>query len=317
MSRKRIFVTGASGCVGHYVVEEIMQNSDHELVLVLRDPGKLAIRPEWRERITVIEGDMTEAGRLGKEWGKVDAALLIATSWGEGNAFQINCDANLALADALIAAGCGRIVYFSSASVLDKQGAMLDAARDFGSEYIQSKYRLVEEMETRAGRAEIVGMFPTLVVGGDAGKPVSHFARLLRQARPWAWLVKRLRADGRFHIIHARDIAKITRAMVDGPLQANPRRVVMGNPARTVNEFVAEFLIHIGKGTGRGIELKERYAEVLIKLFRIELSPWDRYCMHNRDLSHDVAVNPADFGETPYAPDLAAALDSIGIGRKR
>jgi len=317
MSVQRILITGASGCVGHYIVEDLMEKTGHELVLVLRDPAKLAIRPEWAARISVIAADMEALDAYRDRLAGIDAAMLVATSWGEGNAFRINCDANTALADALIAAGCKRIVYFSSASVLDADGNLLDAARDLGSEYIQSKYRLVELMEERAGQADMIGMFPTLVVGADPGKPASHFAKLIRQVRPWAWLMRRLRADGRFHIIHARDIATVARIMLSRPMTpGKPERVVLGNPSRSVNEFAAEFLAHLGKRPGRSIELRETMAEALIKFFRIQLSPWDRYCMHHRDLSHRVAVNPAAFGEPVHAPDLSAALTSIGIARR-
>ena len=40
---QRIFITGASGCIGHYVLESLIDQSEHELFLLLRDPNKLQI----------------------------------------------------------------------------------------------------------------------------------------------------------------------------------------------------------------------------------------------------------------------------------
>ncbi|WP_310413618.1 NAD-dependent epimerase/dehydratase family protein, partial [Chamaesiphon sp. OTE_8_metabat_110] len=39
----RILVTGASGCVGHYISETLIQNTDHELFLFVRNPVKLQV----------------------------------------------------------------------------------------------------------------------------------------------------------------------------------------------------------------------------------------------------------------------------------
>ena len=43
MSHKRIFITGASGCIGHYIVEFLIQNTHHELYLLVRNPDKLKV----------------------------------------------------------------------------------------------------------------------------------------------------------------------------------------------------------------------------------------------------------------------------------
>ncbi|NJK53172.1 MAG: NAD(P)-dependent oxidoreductase, partial [Leptolyngbyaceae cyanobacterium SU_3_3] len=41
MTSKRIFVTGASGCIGHYIAETLIQETEHELFLMVRNPDKL------------------------------------------------------------------------------------------------------------------------------------------------------------------------------------------------------------------------------------------------------------------------------------
>ncbi|MFN9179242.1 MAG: NAD-dependent epimerase/dehydratase family protein, partial [Dolichospermum sp.] len=43
MTKKRILVTGASGCIGHYISEALIQNTNHELYLLVRNPNKLQV----------------------------------------------------------------------------------------------------------------------------------------------------------------------------------------------------------------------------------------------------------------------------------
>lgn len=316
---KRILITGGSGCVGHYLVEELARETKHELVLVLRNPGKLTLEPEWRDRITIIEADVKDTGAYLDRLGHIDTAILAAACWGGDDAWPVNVHTNIALTEHLAAKGARRVFYFGSASVLDHDGSMLRAAHDLGTPYIRSKYELTQAMEQLSDRIETVGVFPTLIVGGEDGKPMSHFANLLHEAARWAWLAGFFRADGRFHYIHARDIARTMRVLVDAAEMpgGKPARVVLGNPATTVNEFVRDFLGYRGIRIPVGITLRDSYARVLIKLFRIQMEPWDRYCMEHRDLSFHHPVNPAVLGAEAYCGDLKTALASIGIRGSR
>lgn len=313
--RKRVLITGASGCVGQYLVEELLAETQHELVLVVRNPSKLPRQVASDPRVTVVEADVAEVGSYRDRLGSIDTAFLVAACWGGPDAFRVNVEANLALTDHLARNGGRRVFYFATGSVIDAEGRMLPAAKELGSEYIRSKYQLVEEIEKRAGEIEIVGLYPTLILGGGDGKPMSHFANLLREARPWAWLARFFKADGKFHYIHARDIARTARHLIDAPLDAfaQPRRIVLGNPALTANDFIEQFSRYLGFSMPFRIEIKDRLAEVLIRTFRIQLSPWDRYCMQHRDLSYRRVYNPADFGLPVHCPDIAAALSGIGI----
>ena len=55
---------------------------------------------------------------------------------------------------------------------------------------------------------------------------------------------------------------------------------------------------------------------MLIRAFRIRLSPWDRHCMDHPDQSYPDARNPAFYGLPVAMPSLESGLDGIGIPRR-
>ena len=54
MTPKRILVTGASGCIGHYITEALIKQTDHQLYLLVRNPDKLKLNTQSRPEITVF-----------------------------------------------------------------------------------------------------------------------------------------------------------------------------------------------------------------------------------------------------------------------
>lgn len=318
----RILITGASGCVGQYIVEELLNNTAHDLVLLLRDRRRLPLPQEALSRVEFIEGDLREVAQDNPAFQGVDAAILLATAWGGDDTFEITVNANVMLAENLIAHGCRRILYFATASVLTSQGALSDIARDLGTDYIRAKWSLVQELEKRAHAARMIGLFPTLVLGGrikQPSKPLSHFAKLLKQIAPWMRTGRFFSAPGRFHIIHARDIAIVVRYLSEHEETTREGwdRVVLGNPAKTVDQLLAEFCRHTGRTVRPLISITPRLAGLFIRIFRIQLSPWDKYCMENPDQSYSNPVSPASHGLKGFAPELADGLEDIGIEKRR
>ena len=316
-----ILITGATGCVGRRLVDRRPRESDRRLLLIVRSPEKAPEAVRADPRVSVHRTDLAEAEPALPDLAGVEAAVLVATAWGGPEAMRVIRDANLGLADRLIAAGCRRLLYFSTASVLGPDGALLDVARDHGTDYIRGKHALTEAMETRAGAAEVAGLFPTLVVGGtpEGPVPLSHFARLMHEVRPWVGLARFLTAEARLHLIHAEDIAAATcRLLLRGePPEPGARRLVLGDPATGLDELVRADCAHVGLARRPVLPLRPGLAEALIRLFRIRLSPWDRHCMEHRDQSYPGAVSPADFGLAPHMPDFAAGLRQIGVPGRR
>lgn len=312
----RVFITGGSGCVGHYLVHALLADPETELVLLLRNPAKLSLPPEAASRVTVLKGDLRDGAGFAKALEGCDVGILAATAWGGPNTFDITVSANIALADALIAGGCRHVVYFASASVLDRDLRLLPEAAAHGTEYISAKHRLVEEIETRGAAARITGIFPTVIFGGGAppvGAPLSHAARMLFENRRWLPVVRHLAAPGRLHLIHPGDIATLVRHYARSETNPGASRIVLGNPAVTVNEMIDTVARAMGRRQRPWARITEARIGFFARLFRIEMSPWDRYNAEHLDQSYPTAVSPADLGLPMAMPDLAAGLREIGF----
>ena len=76
----RILVTGASGCVGQYISRWLLDHSDAELLLWLRDPAKLTAVPTDHPRIRLLVGDLRDTDRFTKELASVNRVIHTATT---------------------------------------------------------------------------------------------------------------------------------------------------------------------------------------------------------------------------------------------
>jgi nucleoside-diphosphate-sugar epimerase len=304
MTRKRIFITGGSGCIGHYIVDALIQETEHDLFLLVRDQSKLKFDYNARPGITIIQGDMREIERVGRLLRTVDCAILAATAWGgTKEVYDTNVTKTIRLMNLLDAIRCKQVIYFSTASILDHNHQPLAAAGQLGTDYIKSKYTCHQQLSKLAIAPKITTLFPTLVFGGDAQKPYSHLSGGLKEVVKWIDLARFFKADGSFHFLHARDIAQVVTYLVDHPSRSHqPREYVLGNPALTVDQAVEEICAFLNKRIYFRMPLSIQLANLLIKLFRIQMAEWDRFCLGYRHFTHKNPVSPATYGlTTEYA----------------
>jgi len=317
---KRILVTGASGCIGHYITEALIQETEHELYLLVRNPDKLKIDCKARSGVTVLQADMRDIEQFGDLLKTINCAVLAATAWGgEQETFDINVGKTIALLNLLSLDVCEQAIYFSTASILDRHNQLLKEAGEIGTDYIRSKYECFRQLSNCAIAPRITTVFPTLVVGGDANKPYSHLTAGLPEVVKWVDLIRGLKADGSFHFIHARDIAQVVRYLIDNPSGADVvpnRQLVLGNQRLTAVRAVEEMCAYLGRKIYFRVPLSLWLANFLIALFRIQMAEWDRFCMNYRHFSYENPVNPATFGLPTYCATLSDVLKTSGINPK-
>ncbi|MGC1218453.1 MAG: NAD(P)-dependent oxidoreductase [Phormidesmis sp.] len=311
----RIFITGASGCIGHYLVETLIENSDHELFLMMRNPAKLKVSTDSRSGVHILEGDMREVAQFADLLKTMDTAILVATAWGDPQeSYEINVKKTLELMNLLDPERCQQVIYFSTASILDRDNTPLAAAGEIGTDYVRTKFICHQKMGELAIAPRITTVFPTLVFGGSDTKPYSHIAGGLSEVADYIGIIRFLKADGSLHFIHAKDIAEVVRYLVDHPPdEGDARELVIGNPAKSANEVVEEISAYLGKRIYFRVPLSFGLADVIIKIFNIKMAEWDRFCMDYRHFTYQHPVTPSSFGLEDNYPTIKDVFRAAGV----
>ena len=316
----RVFMTGASGCIGHYILELLLESDRYELFLLLRHPEKLRLPVQGNPRVHLLQGGLENIAPFKDLLGTIDIAIFTAAAWGgdPGYVEAINVEANLGLMAYLNPDRCDQVIYFSTASILNQRCAPLPEAGEIGTDYIRTKYDCHHRLPNLPIYDKITTVFPTLVFGGDKDKPYSFISAGLRDVTRWVGLARFFQAEAGFHFAHAQDIATVVNYLVEHPAAGGYREYVIGNPPLAVNQAIAQICDYFGKRIWFRIPLSMGLADILIKLFRVQMAPWDYFCLRYRHFVYDGAVNPASFGMEPYCSTLADLLRVHGIaGAKR
>lgn len=309
MTGKRIFVTGASGCIGHYIVEALIQETEHELFLMVRNPDKFKIDVQARSGITVLTSDMRDVEQYGELLKTIDCAILAATAWGGDEVYDVNVLSNLQLMSLLDPDQCEQVLYFSTASILDRENNLLKEAGEIGSDYIRSKYICYEKKAELAIAPKITTLFPTLVLGGGEKYPYSHLSAGIGDVVRWVKLIRFFAIEGSFHFIHGRDIAQVVRHLVDQPpAEGESREIVLGNEALTVDQAIEAACTYLNQKIYLRLPLSLWLADFFIILFRIQMGEWERFSLHYRHFTYQNPVNPSTFGLPTYCATMYDVL---------
>jgi len=305
----RVLVTGASGCIGHYLSERLIRETAHELFLLVRDPSRLHVDLSSRPGVHVVTGDLSKRDAFQDILGQAEALVHVAAVWGGPEAEAINHHATLELVRRLDPDACRVVQVFSTASVLARDGTFLSEAESLGTPYIRSKARAARALPALPLAERTTVLYPTLVLGGGGGRPVSHFSNLVREVARWGWLARFFSADGSFQWIHAEDIARVSVDLLEHPPDGpGPHHVVLGGAPVTANAALAALAESQGRRVHPWIPVSFPLAELLIRVFRIQMAAWDRYCMRQRHFIYDGAVTPADYGLPVFCPTLREGL---------
>lgn len=114
----KIFLTGGSGFIGHWVVKELL-GQGHELRLLVRNTKKI---PSLRTRpgAEIVEGTLYDKPVLVKALQGCDACVHIALGWGETPTTMLEKDTAVTafLVEEAEKAGVGQFLYTSSTAAV-------------------------------------------------------------------------------------------------------------------------------------------------------------------------------------------------------
>jgi len=276
---KKIFITGASGCVGHYVFDQLIKNPDYHLYLLVRNPAKLMFDCKAFPNVTVIQGGMENIKEQSALLKEMDFVVYLAAGWDNT---VINYEYVVDFFQLLNPAKLQKAIYFSTASILDANGRLVPELVIIDSPYIRGKVIFKKNMHKLAVADKIVTLYPTWLLGGDKNHPYSHALQGIIAMKKWLWLIRFFTVDVSFHFIHAYDAAQ----MVDYLLKNNTdkKEMILGNKLMTANGLIDEVCKIFKKKVYFRLKISPKLVEFL---FGRKLLDWDRYCLSKRHFQYN------------------------------
>lgn len=287
---KKVFITGISGCVGHYLFDELSKKREDHLSLLVRQPQKLKFKPADFPNVTLIQDDLQNIRQYSKLLNAMDQIVHLSADWGSGRG---NYEQTLEMFELLDPKRCEKVIYFSTASLLGSDNQPLKEAEMLGTPYIRSKYQFHKKLPELPIYPKVITLFPTWVLGGDETHPYSHASAGIRELKQWLWLIRFFTVDASFHYIHARDIARITSYLLEN--EVKEREFVLGNPPVTASQFLRETCEFYGQRVYFQIPVSLSLVKLLTFLIGKKLHTWDLFCFKKKHFIYK-AHNAETFG---------------------
>lgn len=313
--KKNIFITGSSGCVGHYVIDQFIDKPNYHLHLLARDPSRFKFDVTKYDNVTVHIGDMERIEELEDVIRSANYLIHIFTDWSDGDyASFLNVEKTHTMFSYCTGDHCEKIIYFSTASILGRDNQPVYEALTHGTGYVKSKYLGFKKLKDSPVAHKVITVFPTLVFGGDATHPYSHINSGVMPNLHYMKYLKYLYVDGGFHFIHSKDIAAIVHFLIERDTQQ--RHLVLGNPYVTCKQAIAAICRVFSIPQWLRLQVSTKAILFFAKVFKIQIAPWDLYCIQNPHMRYQV-VSPQSFGLETAFPTLDALLLDIKANHEK
>ena len=305
---KQIFITGVTGCIGHYILEQLFDqpNESFHIHCLVRNKEKCFQPFTTKKNITFHIGTLEDIEVHEPIIKQCHTIIHIATLWGDASSsYNTNLNKTKSLFLMTNPAILEKIIYFSTASILGKENTPVKVAGQLGTAYVRSKYFIYEMIQDLPIKDRILILYPTLVFGGNNHFPYSHISTGINSAKSYLNIIRFLKIDGGFHIIHSKDIAKIVCHLCFNPHKKN--HYILGTKPITPNDAIRKLCKFHRKRIYFQIKITKRFVFWLSKWFKIKIHQWDRYCIEHPYMIYDT-VMPSTFNLKDTYPTLEAVL---------
>jgi len=289
---------------------------------MVRNPNNLPISIRNNQRIYLLNCDIRDCNKFKKELSETNYLIHTATAWGDPKrAYEVNVAAFEKLLGFLKSNRLEKIIYFSTASILDEKTELMRESLIYGTEYIQTKYQCYENLRKSSFAKKSVVIFPTLVFGGtlkgNSRYPVSYLTEGLKQAKNWLWIARFLRIDAKFHFIHAKDIAQICGFIIKSTDKRDYgfKKYVLGQKFITIDEAILTLLNYYGIKRYFALKVNKTIIKFLLKVLPIKTTNWDNFSINKYNFNHKPIANPESFGLKSYAKSLKDVLKLAKLPR--
>ena len=283
---------------------------------MVRDKNKLPLAIQKNKRIKLLTCDIRECNRFRKEISQVNFLIHTATAWGDPKrAYDVNIKAFEELVGMLEKDKLEKIIYFSTASILNEQCELMRESLTYGTEYIQTKYKCFERLKESSFAEKTFAVFPTLVFGGTLNKrskyPVSYLTSGLKEINKWLWMARFLKLDSKFHFIHANDIAQICGFLIKNYKEENYKgfkKFVLGQNFISIDDAINILLKRNGMNRYFSIPLTKTIMKILLRVLPLQMTPWDSFSIKKYNFNHVPITNPEKLNLKSYARTLQDVL---------
>ena len=289
---------------------------------MVRDPNKLPVSIQKNKRITLLACDIRDCKKFKKELKEINYLIHTATAWGgKKRAYEVNVTAFEELLGLLKKNILEKIIYFSTASLLNNKAELMRESLIYGTEYIQTKYQCYENLRKSSFAKKTCVVFPTLVFGGtlegNSRYPVSYLTEGLKQAKKWLWIARFLKIDAKFHFIHAKDIAQICGFLIKSTNKRDYgfKKYVLGQKFITIDEAILTLLNNYGIKRYFALRVNKAIIKFLLKVLPIQTTNWDNFSINKYNFNHKPIANPETFGLKSYAKSLKEVLKLAKLPR--
>ena len=171
-----ILITGGTGFLGKYIVQELLSEG-HELKLLVRNPQNRKL-PSWQNLVEIVDGDILDVLSLEKATEGVSqvihsAALVSFWKKDRDRLMHVNVEGTANVVNACMTAGVEKLIHISSIAAIGRtsNGDLITEETPWNnsktlSAYSLSKYRA--ELEVYRGIAEglhAVMLNPSVILG--------------------------------------------------------------------------------------------------------------------------------------------------------
>jgi nucleoside-diphosphate-sugar epimerase len=227
-----ILLTGATGLLGPYLIDELLAEG-HDLRVLVRGASQREL--PWRHLVEVIEGDLLDVVALGEATAGVQvvvhaAAMVSFDRRDRDQLMQTNVTGTANLVDACLEAGVGRLIHVSSVAAIGQPTDGEQAtektpwqADQAVSAYARSKRRA--ELEVYRGIAE--GLPAQIINPGLMLGPRGDWSQ--SSLRLFATAAQGLRFYQRGHtaMVGAQDVARCVALMLGQALPEGERYLLV------------------------------------------------------------------------------------------
>ena len=238
----RVFVTGATGFIGRYVVERLSA-AGHEAVCLVRRHDRTDTPWLQGDQTRVVPGDLLDRATLVQGMASCDTVIHLASTysfWERDRSvyWRVNVEGTRNVLEAAVETRVRRLVHVSSMLTYGRPTRIPfdedDAPGALTSEYARSKAagdEVARELARRHGLALVV-VAPAAVLGaGDRKASGQYIANLVDRRLP-----ARAAERGRVTFVHVRDVAEAIVRAAEQP-ESVGQTYLVGHEVLTIGEL--------------------------------------------------------------------------------